>query len=1061
MFAQKVLIHYNKDMDDSNGGFYRGKGSTGVVDDASEGGNPYSAHDPYQNAQAENKAAAAGKADAGAHSDAVSALSAAENSATNSSPSTGGGLYKRETSLGDNLHKTGGLASNGDGSKSGSGFKNSVQGTAKDLSKAATGGAAAKLTAAKNLLKNKGPFGFILAIVAVIGVGILASQSLMPFSVVARFIEEYNGLSFVNENRYDMVLTRALRKSGTKSYNTAVEALKKQGIEVKTEGGNTTMTWLDSDGNSKSISGSGLDLLNKIKGALDTDANFSNKYIPAVSSWRGKGSSWFDNITVKVLNRLELSRNRWQWWDSSDDTDAETKAKQFTDTARNPKNTETEVQADSNDEPEDEDGDTDPDTDPDADPDTDSDTTVRPETIVDGTDMTDIDAVKAKIRSIASRIDIGAGLLDAAVNITCGAVTLYTAVSLIIFAHQVAEVLNAFSGLVEAIDKAKAGDGTNSPINEYMTTLTKTDENGKTAMSSSGMAVLYTKATGGDYTYNEAVQIVNNESAFSNVFGFDALAGMSAVSAFAICAYARATSATIQTVLGILTFGAFSFISSLLGFITSLLQAAGINAAIEALAGFVQKVFTTDVIGKNMFGELFGNYIASGGNIYLSKNSQTSGSSPGGATAINAYNAYKQESIAKEAARDRATLSPFDTSSKYTFMGSIMESLISLSTTSMGNALTSTVTAIGSTLTSSLTSLLPSASALATTRMNQTNGNCQYLESVGAVGDMYCNPYYVDDFSTIDTDINTVIRNVANLGSFEGYSTLTDDQIQQYIDGELELEIKESSNLYKYIVYCGGRESIYGVADGNIASELNSASTGNSALDTIIGAIPVVGDVQGALEAAQDIKNVGWVGGGYCINTEQNTAKDGWGGWEGEGKWYQRFTEDSRLMENMGFFDDSDTTAIEVDQERAESGIIAYDANETYDENGDIIAYDVDGDPVDANSTAGMSAVSKAMLAYYEENPVDTSELGWLSRYSGLTKDEVIAVLDEVDTVLARLEYDPTGRGPATTSEPQTLAADTLIASLTSDAPTSSLPKLLATTPKYVAYQQLEYTTSA
>ena len=188
MFAQKVLIHYNKDMDDSNGGFYRGKGSTGVVDDASEGGNPYSAHDPYQNAQAENKAAAAGKADAGAHSNAVSALSAAENSATNSSPSAGG-LYKRETSLGDNFNKTGGFASNGDGSKSGSGFKNSVQGTAKDLSKAATGGAAAKLTAAKNLLKNKGPFGFILAIVAVIGVGILASQSLMPFSVVARFIE--------------------------------------------------------------------------------------------------------------------------------------------------------------------------------------------------------------------------------------------------------------------------------------------------------------------------------------------------------------------------------------------------------------------------------------------------------------------------------------------------------------------------------------------------------------------------------------------------------------------------------------------------------------------------------------------------------------------------------------------------------------------------------------------------------------------------------------------------------------------------------------------------------
>lgn len=1055
MFAQKVLIHYNKVMDDSNGGFYRGKGSTGVVDDASEGGNPYSAHDPYQNAQAENKAAAAGKADTGTRSNAVSALSAAENSATNSSPSAGG-LYKRETSLGDNFHKTGGFTNNGDGSKSGSGFKNSVQGTAKDLSKAATGGAAAKLTAAKNLLKNKGPFGFILAVVAVIGVGILASQSLMPFSVVARFIEEYNGLSFVNENRYDMVLTRALRRSGTKSYNTAVEALKKQGIEVKTEGGSTTMTWLDSDGNPKSISGSGLDLLNKIKGALDTDANFSNKFIPAVASWRGKGSSWFDNITVKVLNRLELSRNRWQWWDSSSDADADTKMTQFKETARNPDNSTSSIEADKND-GSDEDGDGDGDTGPDG-PDTDPDKKpdIDPETVVDGTDMTDFDAVKAKIEALAGRINVGAN----AINLVCGVVTLYTAINLIIYAHQVSEVLNVFSGLVESVDKAKAGDGTNSPINEYMTTLTQTDDKGKTAMSSSGMSVLYSGATSNNYVYNSSVQLVNSESAFSNVFGFDMLAGMSSIQAFTTCAYAKATAATIQTVLSIITAGTLNLIVSFLDIFLSLASAVVISGAASALASFVVSVFTTNVI-ENMFGETYGNYIASGGNIYLSKNYQSSGGAPGGAAAIAEYQTYKAEAIAKEAARDQATLSPFDTSSKYTFMGSIMESLISFSTTSAGNAITSTITAMGSTVSNSLTSLLPTASALATTEMNRTNGNCQFLDSVGAVGDMYCNPYYVDDFSTIDTDINTVIRNVANLGGFEGYSTLSDDQIQQYIDGELELEVKEGSNLYKYIVYCGGRESIYGVADGNIASDIQEAAGSSSALGTLIGALPILGDWQAAADAAREVKNVGWIGGGYCVNSEQNTAKDGWGGWEGEGKWYQRFTEDSRLMENMGFFDDSDTAAIEVDQERAESGIIAYDANETYDENGDIIAYDVDGDPIDTDSTAGMSAVSKAMLAYYEENPVDTSELGWLSRYSGLTKDEVIAVLDEVDTVLARLEYDPTGRGPATTSEPQTLSSGTLVASLTSDAPTSELPELIATTPKYIAYQQLEYTTSA
>ena len=407
-------------------------------------------------------------------------------------------------------------------------------------------------------------------------------------------------------------------------------------------------------------------------------------------------------------------------------------------------------------------------------------------------------------------------------------------------------------------------------------------------------------------------------------------------------------------------------------------------------------------------------------------------------------------------------IKPFDVSSRYTFMGSIVDSIISFSTTSSNSAIFSAIASIGSTLSNSVTSLLPSVSAIATTNLDQTRGDCPLLESVGAVGDMYCNPYYIDDFSTMETDVNTVIRNVASLGGFEGYDgSITDDQIQQYIDGELDLEVKTGSNLYNYIVYCGGRESMYGVADGNIAAEISQPETGNEGIDAlisgagdIIDAAPIAGDIKGIIDAANEVSNTGWVGGGYCVASEENVAQPNWGGWEGEGKWYQRFTQDSRLMEGMGFFDSSSTAAIEVDQELAEKGIIAYDPDTMNDGNGNVIADDQN------ESTAGLSAVSKAKLAYYEENPIDTSYLGQLSRYSGLTKDTIIAVLDEVDTYLARVNYDPTGRGPATAIEAKTLNNEDLIATLTSKTPVNA-PNMIAIAPKYIAYQPVEQGTTA
>ena len=49
---------------------------------------------------------------------------------------------------------------------------------------------------------------------------------------------------------------------------------------------------------------------------------------------------------------------------------------------------------------------------------------------------------------------------------------------------------------------------------------------------------------------------------------------------------------------------------------------------------------------------------------------------------------------------------------------------------------------------------------------------------------------------------------------------------------------------------------------------------------------------------------------------------------------------------------------------------------------------------------------------YYEKHPLDNSLEGILSRFSGLTKDNVIAIEDTVDFYDFYLAYDPTNYYP-------------------------------------------------
>ncbi len=77
--------------------------------------------------------------------------------------------------------------------------------------------------------------------------------------------------------------------------------------------------------------------------------------------------------------------------------------------------------------------------------------------------------------------------------------------------------------------------------------------------------------------------------------------------------------------------------------------------------------------------------------------------------------------------------------------------------------------------------------------------------------------------------------------------------------------------------------------------------------------------------------------------------------------------------------------------------------------------------------SAGLISTSTATVAvnrYYEENPLDNSYAGVIARYSGMSKDRVVAVLDLMEYVAFLDGYNPVGLYPTPVSEPEEIHYD-------------------------------------
>lgn len=787
--------------------------------------------------------------------------------------------------------------------------------------------------------------------------------------------------------------------------------LKTQGVEVDDDfngTGTRVLKWTDSDGEIQIITA---DAKTKVdipevdaetgvkykseavdfKNLYASDTEFFHAYNSGSMTWRGQFANWFGKNVDKFLSNNNLTRNLWKDYKTK-------KAEAGGDGLKAVKETlssrikgndgEIDIESREQDTVKDEDGNIVKNEDG-------SDALAKDE---DGKPILkskeDTETATVKGTNVSEKLNKIKTKFSQAVNIGCAAMNVVGAISLMVSAAEALQIINLVTSYMETVDKTKAGYGDEAPINELATSLnekksntnvellstgnsgeptedgipaleTKDKTTVKSAMESAGVSALY--GNGKVDTSDASVQSFNLSSSMKRILGG---IGVS-MAAFTGCTIAKGAAAMAGAALdaieivacvagavgAVFTFGASAAACSglvanaLISFASGIAISVVLGGIIVTITPLVSNVLERDLV-STLGGEDLGNALTSGALRYMGSAHRANGGSLGTVEKYQQYAVAQAEVIAQEAKEERLTLSPFDITSKNTFMGTILTQMMSLTNSS---GLMKSLTSASTVMSSSIASLTPRVSAVTKTiseslpDMEKYAETCPYLASIGAVGDAFCNPYIVTDVSTIDKDPDDVVEQLIASEQVTASST----------EGE-NVKVNDNTELAKYIKYCGTRESDFGYADQNITNEINSGtsvSSGSSVVDNAgngaIGGIPVFGDIIDIVESAKTLNNLGYISGENCVANDSEE-------WNGEYKLYQRFTEDQSLAESMGLIE--------------------------------------------------KSAVAEYLEEYYEKNPVDNSYEGILARYSGMEKETVSDLLDVIAYYEYVNEYDPSER---------------------------------------------------
>ncbi len=188
---------------------------------------------------------------------------------------------------------------------------------------------------------------------------------------------------------------------------------------------------------------------------------------------------------------------------------------------------------------------------------------------------------------------------------------------------------------------------------------------------------------------------------------------------------------------------------------------------------------------------------------------KSSGATSGDASAVASYARLNSTVLAMDARVDRMNRSPFDISSKNTFLGSIMYRFAIASLKFSG--IWSGVKTFSSSVISAIASLSPASYANESDGYLMTFGDCKTYAAIGAVGSAQCAEIATFDTSTLNDPLND-----------PGFINFVNNNTT--IDTSGVRKINNNSTLANFILYNDERKTPLGVIDGGILDSLNNNS---------------------------------------------------------------------------------------------------------------------------------------------------------------------------------------------------------------------------------------------
>lgn len=368
-----------------------------------------------------------------------------------------------------------------------------------------------------------------------------------------------------------------------------------------------------------------------------------------------------------------------------------------------------------------------------------------------------------------------------------------------------------FSLLMENISKMKAGEGSDSKINEVMDFLYEEAEsevgnvkNGE-MITVTGTAVespsLYAILTGQkvntdevqNYSSDRILKMVENKINDGD-------------SSKAIEDTVASTSTGVRGTIGRLI-------------------SDGITAASDALVEMVSPTVSSSLVDNSyetIKGIKAGEFLVEGAVNTEKLLAKASGATAGDETSVMEYARLTSDILAMDAEADRMKRSPFDATSKNTFLGSIIYNFAMGMKNSGGTIFAKTSSVIGST-SKAFNSLATGVYADASEDYMATFGDCETYSTIGAVGTAQCSESVTFDVSTLN-------------------DTFNDEGFKSFVEKNTTLSngtrtIKDNSVLARFINYSSERMTPLGVTDGGILDALSSNSGSISFVLSVMGLI--------------------------------------------------------------------------------------------------------------------------------------------------------------------------------------------------------------------------------